>query len=100
MRREKFKVEKEMSTLWEGSMRRSLQEARRKMLKLLYFIDSPGGSALTSDLIWRELELTKKVKPIVVSMVIMLSGGYYMRVTPILFCSKQHRFYRCFLNIT
>jgi protease-4 len=51
-----------MSTLWEGSMRRSLQEARRKMLKLLYFIDSPGGSALTSDLIWRELELTKKSK--------------------------------------
>jgi protease-4 len=29
MRREKFKVEKEMSTLGEGSMRRSLQEARR-----------------------------------------------------------------------
>jgi hypothetical protein len=30
------------------------------MLKLLYFVLTVGGSALTSDLIWRELELTKK----------------------------------------
>jgi ClpP class serine protease len=42
-------------------MRRSLQEARRnKDVKAIVLrIDSPGGSALTSDLIWRELELTK-----------------------------------------
>jgi protease-4 len=41
-------------------------------------IDSPGGSALTSDLIWREIELTK-VKPIVVSMGnYAASGGYYI----------------------
>jgi ClpP class serine protease len=38
-----------------------LQEARRnKDVKAIVLrIDSPGGSALTSDLIWRELELTK-----------------------------------------
>jgi protease-4 len=42
-------------------------------------VDSPGGSALTSELIWRELELTKKVKPIVVSMGnVAASGGYYI----------------------
>jgi len=42
-------------------------------------IDSPGGSALTSDLIWREIELTKKVKPVVVSMGnVAASGGYYI----------------------
>jgi hypothetical protein len=40
---------------------------------------------LLSDLIWRELELTKKVKPIVVSMVIMpLRADTILRVTPIL----------------
>jgi protease-4 len=42
-------------------------------------VNSPGGSALTSDLIWRELELTKKVKPVVVSMGdYAASGGYYI----------------------
>jgi hypothetical protein len=43
MRREKFKVEKEMSTLGEGSMRRSLQDARRnKDVKAIVLrIDSP-----------------------------------------------------------
>jgi hypothetical protein len=35
-------VEKEMSTLWEGSMRRSLQDAEEtKMLKIVLRIDSP-----------------------------------------------------------
>jgi protease-4 len=42
-------------------------------------INSPGGSALASELIWRELELTKKEKPIVVSMGnLAASGGYYI----------------------
>ncbi|MBC7439341.1 MAG: signal peptide peptidase SppA, partial [Flavobacterium sp.] len=42
-------------------------------------IDSPGGNALTSDLIWREIEITKKVKPVVVSMGnLAASGGYYI----------------------
>ena len=62
-------------------MRRSLQEARKnKDVKAIVLrIDSPGGSALTSDLIWREVELTKKVKPIVVSMGnYAASGGYYI----------------------
>jgi protease-4 len=60
-------------------MRRSLQDARRnKDVKAVLRIDSPE-SALTSDLIWRELELTKKVKPIVVSMGnYAASGGYYI----------------------
>jgi len=42
-------------------------------------VDSPGGSALTSDIIWREVELTKKIKPVVVSMGnVAASGGYYI----------------------
>ncbi|MFC4095069.1 signal peptide peptidase SppA [Euzebyella saccharophila] len=42
-------------------------------------VNSPGGSALTSDIIWREVELTKQVKPVVVSMGnVAASGGYYI----------------------
>src|SRR5690606_10140423 len=42
-------------------------------------VNSPGGSALASDAIWREVELTKQVKPIVVSMGdYAASGGYYI----------------------
>ncbi|MEL1239477.1 signal peptide peptidase SppA [Flavobacterium flavipallidum] len=70
-----------VNTIGEGSMRRSLQEARKdKNIKAIVLrIDSPGGNALTSDLIWREIELTKKVKPVVVSMGnYAASGGYYI----------------------
>lgn len=42
-------------------------------------VNSGGGSALASDIIWREVELTKKVKPIMVSMGdYAASGGYYI----------------------
>lgn len=42
-------------------------------------VNSPGGSALASDVIWREIMLAKKVKPIVVSMGdVAASGGYYI----------------------
>jgi len=42
-------------------------------------VNSPGGSALTSELIWREIELAKKDLPIVVSMGdVAASGGYYI----------------------
>ncbi len=42
-------------------------------------VNSPGGSSLASDVIWREVMLTKKVKPIIVSMGdLAASGGYYI----------------------
>jgi protease-4 len=42
-------------------------------------IDSPGGSAVASDVIWREVVLTRKVKPFVVSMSdVAGSGGYWI----------------------
>ena len=42
-------------------------------------IDSPGGSALASDLIWREVMLAQNKKPVVVSMGdVAASGGYYI----------------------
>ncbi len=73
--------EGDVNTIGEGSMRRSLQEARKNddVKAIVLRIDSPGGSALTSDLIWREIEVTKKVKPVVVSMGnYAASGGYYI----------------------
>jgi protease-4 len=73
--------EGDVNVIGEGSMRRSLQEARKnKDVKAIVLrVNSPGGSALTSDLIWREIELTKKVKPVVVSMGnYAASGGYYI----------------------
>jgi protease-4 len=42
-------------------------------------IDSPGGSAIASDVIWREIMLTRDVKPVVASMSdVAASGGYYI----------------------
>jgi protease IV len=73
--------EGDISYVGEGSMKRSLQEARKneKIKAVVLRIDSPGGNALTSDLIWREIELTKKVKPVIVSMGnLAASGGYYI----------------------
>ncbi|MEL1253260.1 signal peptide peptidase SppA [Flavobacterium sp. DGU38] len=73
--------EGDVNQIGEGSMRRSLQEARKNedVKAIVLRIDSPGGSALTSDLIWREIEITKKVKPVVVSMGnYAASGGYYI----------------------
>ena len=73
--------EGDVNEIGEGSMRRSLQEARKdeNIKAIVLRIDSPGGNALTSDLIWREIELTKKVKPVVVSMGnLAASGGYYI----------------------
>lgn len=73
--------EGDINTIGEISMNRSLIEARKdKDVKAIVLrINSPGGNALTSDLIWREIELTKKVKPVVVSMGnYAASGGYYI----------------------
>jgi protease-4 len=42
-------------------------------------INSPGGSALASDVMWRELDLLRKEKPLVISMGnLAASGGYYI----------------------
>jgi protease-4 len=46
---------------------------------IVFRVNSPGGSSLASDVIWREISLTKKVKPVIVSMGdVAASGGYYI----------------------
>lgn len=42
-------------------------------------VDSPGGSAIASDVIWREIVLTRSSKPVIASMGdVAASGGYYI----------------------
>ncbi|GHE47654.1 signal peptide peptidase SppA [Sphingobacterium griseoflavum] len=60
---------------------RELRKLRRddRVKAVVLRVNSPGGSALASDIIAREVELTQKVKPIVVSMGdYAASGGYYI----------------------
>ena len=59
----------------------ALRKARNneRVKAIVLRIDSPGGSALTADLIWREVTLAQKEKPVVVSMGnLAASGGYYI----------------------
>lgn len=51
-----------------------------KNIKAIVFrVNSPGGSALASEEIWREISIAKKVKPVVVSFGdVAASGGYYI----------------------
>jgi protease-4 len=42
-------------------------------------LETPGGSSMAADVIWREVQLTAKVKPVIVSMgSVAASGGYYI----------------------
>ncbi len=63
------------------TMAESLRKARAdsSIKAIVLRIDSPGGSAIASDVIWREVMLTKNVKPVVASMSdVAASGGYYI----------------------
>ncbi|SDE11828.1 protease-4 [Pricia antarctica] len=67
----------------QGIITEALRDARddEKVKAIVLRVNSPGGSALTSDIIWREIELAKKMKPVVVSMGnVAASGGYYIAV--------------------
>ncbi|MGF7140869.1 signal peptide peptidase SppA [Roseimarinus sediminis] len=60
---------------------REIRKARKdSTIKAIVFrINSPGGSSLASDLIWREVVLAQQLKPVVVSMGdVAASGGYYI----------------------
>lgn len=60
---------------------KAIRKARldKKVKAVVLRINSPGGSSLASDVLWREVFITKKVKPVIVSMGdVAASGGYYM----------------------
>ena len=60
---------------------RTIRKARTdsNIKAIVLRVNSPGGSALASDVIWREIVLAKKVKPVIASFGdVAASGGYYI----------------------
>lgn len=71
------------NTIGQGLINKALRKAREnsQVKAVVLRVNSPGGSAITSDIIWREVELTKEKIPVVVSMGnVAASGGYYIAV--------------------
>jgi protease-4 len=69
------------SEIGTENVAKAIRKARKddKIKAIVLRVNSPGGSALTSEVILREVELTKGVKPIVASMGdVAASGGYYI----------------------
>lgn len=67
--------------VYGNSLAAELADVRRdeKVKAVVVRVNSPGGSALASDVIWREMELLRAEKPVVVSMgSYAASGGYYI----------------------
>ena len=70
-----------VSMITPSVLKKAFEKARTdaSVQAVVFRIDSPGGSALASDLIWREVVLTQREKPVVVSMGdVAASGGYYI----------------------
>jgi protease-4 len=68
-------------TIGSQTLSKQIKKARRdeSVKAVVLRVNSPGGSALASDVIWRELILTKAQKPLIVSMGnVAASGGYYI----------------------
>lgn len=60
---------------------KAIRQARRdsSIKAIVLRVNSPGGSALASDVIWRETTLARETKPFIVSMGdVAASGGYYI----------------------
>lgn len=69
------------NAIYGGTLARTLAEVRKNddIAAVVLRVNSPGGSALASDIIWREMELLKAEKPVIVSMGgYAASGGYYI----------------------
>lgn len=68
-------------TMGGATVSRWIRMARKdkSIAAVVFRVDSPGGSAVASDVIWREVFLTKKEKPIIISMSdVAGSGGYWV----------------------
>ena len=76
-----FDGQGEDDNVYSANLVEVLNKARKdKDIKAVVLrVNSPGGSALASDVIWREVELLRKEKPVIVSMgSYAASGGYYI----------------------
>jgi protease IV len=68
-------------TIGSNRLSRAIREARLdpEVKAIVLRVNSPGGDGIASDIIWREVELAKKEKPVIVSMGdYAASGGYYI----------------------
>jgi protease-4 len=68
-------------TIGSDRIAAAIRSARldKEVKAIVLRVNSPGGSALASDIIWREVLLAKGEKPVVVSMGnLAASGGYYI----------------------
>jgi protease-4 len=73
--------ERAYGTIGSRTLSRAIRRARedRSVAAIVIRVDSPGGSAVAADVIWRETILAKKEKPLVVSMSDLAgSGGYWI----------------------
>ncbi|MFN9595556.1 MAG: signal peptide peptidase SppA [Bacteroidota bacterium] len=69
------------SEIGSESLSKTIRDVRNddKVKAVVLRVNSPGGDALASDIIWREMELCRKSKPVIVSMGdVAASGGYYI----------------------
>lgn len=69
------------ATIGSERISRAIRKARldSNIKAIVLRVNSPGGSALASEVIWREVSLTKKVKPVIASFGdVAASGGYYI----------------------
>lgn len=68
-------------TIGSDTFAEELRKARnsKKVKAIVLRINSPGGSALASDVMWREVRLAAEKKPVIASMsTYAASGGYYL----------------------
>jgi len=68
-------------TIGSDTFAEEIRKARtnERVKAIVIRINSPGGSALASDVMWREIKLATEVKPVIASMSdYAASGGYYL----------------------
>ena len=73
--------EGDRQSIGSDTFAKEIREARTndRVKAIVLRINSPGGSALASDVIWREVTLAAKEKPVIASMSdVAASGGYYI----------------------
>lgn len=71
----------ESGIMGSKTIAKAIEKARKdeNVKSIVLRVNSPGGSSLASDIIWRQVMLAKEDKPVIVSMGnLAASGGYYI----------------------
>ncbi len=76
-----YQGEGSVDGIYSQSLVKLIREAKNdsNIAAVVLRVNSPGGDALAADVMWRELELLRREKPLIVSMgAAAASGGYYI----------------------